>query len=582
MAKSEVVVRIAGAAGDGIASTGESFARICSRSGLHVFAYNSYQSVIRGGFVWLQVKAGERKIYSQGDNVDFLIALNQDEVNRHAPLMADGAGILFNRDRMKVPDGQLKPDVKLYPLPVKVMTAKYGSNPIMQNTVALGALTRMLDMNFDTVISVIMDTFGDKNKAVVDANIGVARAGYDHADSEWGSAGFKLKFDFTKRRPVMTGNQAIAIGAVAAGCKFYAAYPMTPASSILHWMAAHSDKCGVVVKQAEDEIAVLNMTIGAGFAGARAMCGTSGGGFALMTEAVGLASMTETPVVIVTSQRGGPSTGLPTKTEQGDLFQVLGASQGDFPKIIIAPSTVEDCYYAAAEAFNLAEKYQLPVMIMSDLYLSEHMETVSNIDFKVAIDRGLIANNDGGNGQRFKRYAFTETGVSPRSLPGMEGLIHVAASDEHDETGILISDVFTDEEMRVKIMNKRMRKMEFVLKELPPPTLYGPANAEITLVGWGSTYSVLRETVETLAEDDITANHLHIRYLWPLNGDAVTRILARSNRILDVEGNYSGQLARLIRMETSIKIENKLLKYDGEPFYPNQVVKKAKELVRSG
>ncbi|MBI2127184.1 MAG: 2-oxoacid:acceptor oxidoreductase subunit alpha [Thaumarchaeota archaeon] len=579
--KSEVVVRIAGAAGDGIASTGESFARIASRSGLHIFAYNSYQSVIRGGSVWLQVRAGDRKVYSQGDIVDFLIALNQDEVNRHAPLMSDVAGILYNSDRMKIPDGEVKPGVKLYPLPVKEMTAKYGSNPVMQNTVALGALTRMLDMNFDVVISVIKDTFGDKNKAIVDANIGVARGGYDYAGSKWGSADFKLKFDYAKRRPVMTGNQAIAMGAVAAGCKFYAAYPMTPASSILHWMAAHSDKCGVVVKQAEDEIAVLNMAIGAGFAGARAMCATSGGGFALMTEAVGLAGMTETPVVIVTSQRGGPSTGLPTKTEQGDLFQVFGASQGDFPKIIIAPSTVEDCYYATAEAFNLAEKYQLPVIIMSDLYLSEHMETISNINFKVAIDRGLMANN-GGDGQQFKRYAFTETGVSPRSLPGMEGMIHVAASDEHDETGVLISDVFTDEELRVKIMNKRMRKMEFVLKELPAPTLYGPANADITLIGWGSTYSVLRETVETLAEDDITANHLQIRYLWPFHGDAVTKLLAKSKRILDVEGNYSGQLARLIRMETGVKIENKLLKYDGEPFYPNQVVKKAKELVTSG
>jgi 2-oxoglutarate ferredoxin oxidoreductase subunit alpha len=582
MEKSEVVVRIAGAAGDGIASTGESFARIASRSGLHIFAYNSYQSVIRGGSVWLQVRASDRKAYSQGDVVDFLIALNQDEVNRHAPLMSDEAGILYNSDRMKIPDGEVKPGVKLYPLPVKEMTAKYGSNPVMQNTVALGALSRMLDMNFDIVISVIKDTFGDKNKSIVDANIGVARAGYDYADSNWGNANLKLKFDYAKRRPVMTGNQAIAMGAVAAGCKFYAAYPMTPASSILHWMAAHGDKCGVIVKQAEDEIAVLNMAIGAGFAGARAMCATSGGGFALMTEAVGLAGMTETPVVIVTSQRGGPSTGLPTKTEQGDLFQVFGASQGDFPKIIIAPSTVEDCYYATVEAFNLAERYQLPVIIMSDLYLSEHMETVSNINFKASIDRGLVANNNGGNDQQFKRYAFTETGVSPRSFPGMEGLTHVAASDEHDETGALISDVFTDEEFRVKIMNKRMRKMEFVLKELPAPALYGPADADITLVGWGSTYSVLRETAETLAEDDITANHLHIRYVWPLHGDAVTKILARSKRILDVEGNYSGQLARLIRMETGIKIENKLLKYDGEPFYPNQVVKKAKELVRIG
>ena len=581
MPKTEVVVRIAGAAGDGIASTGESFARVASRSGLHVFAYNSYQSVIRGGFVWLQVRAGDKKIYSQGDEPDFLIALNQNEANRHGQAMPSGSGILYNSDKIKIDNSVVKEGVRLYPLPIKDLTAKYGQNPVMQNTVALGALTKILKMNFDMVVSVIKDTFGDKNKAIVDANIGVAQAGYDYASSHWESIDFSPKYDYNSRRAVLTGNQAISLGAAAGGCKFYSAYPMTPATSILHWMAAHSEKCGIVVKQMEDEISVLNMTIGAGFAGARAMCGTSGGGFALMTEAVGLAAITETPVVIVTSQRGGPSTGLPTKTEQGDLFQVLGASQGDYPKIVIAPSTVEDCFYATAEAFNLAEKYQLPVILMSDLYLSEHMETVSNINFNVPIDRGLVAPPNGNNWQQFKRYAFTESGVSPRSLPGMEGMIHVAASDEHDETGALISDALTNEETRVRVMEKRMRKVQYALKELPPPKLLGPQDADITLVAWGSTYNVLRETADVLAKNGVTANHLQIRYIWPFHDGAVEKILSNAKRILDVEGNYSGQLAKLIRMETGIKIEHKLLKYDGEPFYPNQVVKKAMEVAKA-
>jgi len=581
VAQTEVVVIIAGAAGDGIASTGESFARVASRSGLHVFAYNSYQSVIRGGSVWLQVRAGDKKIYSQGDEADFLIALNQDEANRHGPVMPSGSGIFYNSDKIKIDNSMVKQGVKLRPLPIKDLTAKYGQNPVMQNTVALGALTKILKMNFDMVVSVIKDTFGDKNKAIVDANIGVAQAGYDYASSHWESIDFSPKYDYDSRRPVLTGNQAISLGAAAGGCKFYSAYPMTPATSILHWMAAHSEKHGIVVKQMEDEISVLNMAIGAGFAGARAMCGTSGGGFSLMTEAVGLAAMTETPVVIVTSQRGGPSTGLPTKTEQGDLFQVLGASQGDYPKIVIAPSTVEDCFYATAEALNLAEKYQLPVILMSDLYLSEHMETVSNINFKVAIDRGLIATPNGNNGHQFKRYAFTENGVSPRSLPGMEGMIHVAASDEHDETGALISDALTNEETRVRIMDKRMRKIQYAFKELPPPKLLGPRDADITLVGWGSTYNVLTETVDVLARNGITANHLHIRYMWPFHDETVEKVLSTAKRVLDVEVNYSGQLAKLIRMETGIKIEHKLLKYDGEPFYPNQVVKRAMEVAKA-
>ena len=578
--KSEVVVRTAGAAGDGIAATGETFAKVCSRSGLHVFAYNSYQSVIRGGFVWLQVRAGRTKVQSHGAGTDFLIALNSRELERHANDVVKGGGILYNKDKIKPKPGLIRDDITQYPLPVLDITSKHGKNPILQNTVALGALVKILKIDFSVLSGVLSDTFGSRKKAALEANLAVSQAGYEYAET-FETVDFALDLDYNTRRPVMTGNQALALGAVAAGCKFYAAYPMTPASSILHWLAATSTRTGILVKQAEDEIAVLNMAIGAAFAGVRSMVGTSGGGFSLMSEAIGLAGQTETPVVIISSQRGGPSTGLPTKTEQADLFQALGASQGDYPKIVLAPSTVEDCFSLIVEAFNLAEKFQVPVIVLSDLYLSEHMESLDGIDLDFSIERGEFAKPDVGSTDSkngFKRYAFTESGVSPRSFPGRAGTVFQASSDEHDDAANIISDVFTDEEMRTRMFQKRMRKMERILPELAPPRLEGKNAADLTLIGWGSTYGMIREAVSALGEEGMTLNHLHIKYMLPFHAKQVKEILESCRNTLTIESNYTGQLSRLIRMETGFDIKHQLLKYDGEPFYPGQIITKVREV----
>jgi len=578
--KSEVVVRTAGAAGDGIAATGESFAKVCSRSGLHVFAYNSYQSVIRGGFVWLQVRAGRTKVQSHGAGTDFLIALNSRELERHANDVVKGGGILYNKDKVKPKPGLIRDDITQYALPVLDITAKHGKNPILQNTVALGALVKILKIDFSVLSGVLSDTFGSRKKAALEANLAVSQAGYEYAET-FETVDFALDLDYNTRRPIMTGNQALALGAVAAGCKFYAAYPMTPASSILHWLAATSTRTGILVKQAEDEIAVLNMAIGAAFAGVRSMVGTSGGGFSLMSEAIGLAGQTETPVVIISSQRGGPSTGLPTKTEQADLFQALGASQGDYPKIVLAPSTVDDCFSSIVEAFNLAEKFQVPVIVLSDLYLSEHMESLDGIDLDFCIERGEFAKPDVGSTDSkngFKRYAFTESGVSPRSFPGRAGTVFQASSDEHDDAANIISDVFTDEEMRTRMFQKRMRKMERILPELTPPRLEGKQDADLTLIGWGSTYGMIKEAISTLGKEGMTLNHLHIKYMLPFHAKQVKEILESCRNTLTIESNYTGQLSRLIRMETGFDIKHQLLKYDGEPFYPGQIITKVREV----
>src|SRR5438477_10853082 len=475
MKRKTVSVWVGGAAGDGIASVGESLAKIFARNGLQVFAYNSYQSVIRGGHVWWQMRAGAEKVYTQPENCHLLIALNQDTIDQHALGVESGGGILFNADRLQVRPEHLANGAQNMGLPM----SKLAKLPIMQNTVATGAFMFLTDLPLASLEKALEERFGKKKPEVVQPNIEAARAGFEYAKQNWKSLGLGLELS-KKQRLVMTGNQAIAVGALAANCKFFSAYPMTPASSIMHFLAPNGPKFGMVMKQCEDEIASMNMAVGAGQTGTRSMTATSGGGFSLMTEAVGLAGMLETPAVVVNVQRGGPSTGLPTKTEQGDLFQVLGASQGEYPRIILAPGTIEDAYYTTADAFNLADKYQCPVLILSDLLLSEHTETVDHLNLNVKVDRGEIITEWTGNG--YKRYEDTPTGISPRALPGTRGTIYVSASDEHDERGVVISDVFTDPPTRKKMMEKRMRKIEFARAELAklyPPKLEGSPDAEV-------------------------------------------------------------------------------------------------------
>ncbi len=579
--KRDVIVGIGGAAGDGLDKSGDTIAKTCSRLGLYVTAYNSYQSVIRGGHIWLRVRIAEKKVSSHGDHLNVLIALNQDAIERHAREVEPGGAVIYNGDKLTCDSTLISSQVLPVPLPIKELTKSFGRlPPIMQNTVALGALLYLLGLEFDMAASVLADTFKHKGEAVVEQNVQVARAGYDYAKDISVPLGYD--WDYTRiKRPFITGNEALALGAVAAGCKFYSAYPMTPASSILHWMAAHGAKCGVVVKQCEDELAVVNIAIGAGHAGVRAMCGTSGGGFALMTEAIGQAGMIEAPLVIIEVQRGGPSTGIPTKTEQADLNQVFGASQGDYPRVIIAPTDTTDCYYTAVEAHNLAEKYQLPVTIISDLLLSEHPETIEAGALRndVPIERGEIVSDWSDEKGQFKRYAFTRSGVSPRALPGSEGAMYVAATDDHDEEGVVISDVFTNPPMRRKIQEKRMHKLDKVLQELTPPKLEGPPDAEVTLIGWGSSKGVISEAIALLAEQGIRANHLQIKYLYPFQASEVSEILRGTKRTVCVECNYTGQFARHLRAETGFGVNDLILKYDGEPFEPHHILEQLRAIL---
>jgi 2-oxoglutarate/2-oxoacid ferredoxin oxidoreductase subunit alpha len=570
----DLAIGIGGAAGQGIATPGDILARIFVRRGLHLNTYNAYQSIVRGGHIFLTLRASERPIQTTGDKLDLLITLNQDTMDRHLHLMRQGSVVLYNAD--KIEPGVAAEGVQLCPFSVKDLAPKVKGD-LVQNTIALAAALKLIGIEFGILEDILTLQFQRKGQAAVDENVGVARTGYDYAAAHYQSFGFTLP-ESSRPLAFVDGNSALAMGGAAAGVRFYCAYPMSPSTGVLHWMARHARQLGIMVRQVEDELGVINMAIGAAHTGARAMCATSGGGFALMTEALGAASMMEIPLVCIDVQRAGPATGVPTKTEQGDLWQALGAGQGDYPRIIVAPTTIPDCFQTVPELFNLVDRFQCPGIILSDLLISEGRSSIDpdELDFEVPIDRGDVIGLNGHTPQAldgYKRYEFTDSGISPRAVPGTPGFVHVVASDEHDEEGGLISDEFTNPHKRQAMHEKRMHKMSGVLAHIQPPALFGPADADVTLLGWGSTEGVIREAIEKLAaEEHIVANNLQIKWLVPLHVDAIMAQLSRSKRVIIVENNYSGQFARYLRSETSFVPEGHIRKYDGEPFMPHHIV----------
>jgi len=573
-------IGIAGAAGQGVATPGDIFAKIFSRRGLNLNAYNAYQSIIRGGHTFLTIRTGAEKITNMGDRIDLLIPLNQDSMDRHLRLLTAGAACIYNADTIQ--PGAAAAGVQLCPLPVSKL-ADITRNKVAQNTLAIGAGLHMMGIGFPALEQVLQEQFRKKGETMVAENIGVARAGYDYAAAHF--TAFVNPLPKTENRyAILSGNIAMAMGGAAAGVKFYCAYPMSPSTGVLHWMAAHARKAGIMVRQVEDEIGVINMTIGAAHAGVRAMCATSGGGFALMSEGLGMSAMIETPVVVINCQRAGPSTGVPTKTEQGDLWQMLGAAFGDYPRVIAAPLDIGDCFQLIPEMFNIVDRFQCPGLVLCDLLLSEGRLSVDpkDLDFGPAIDRGELITSNGTSSRvatdgDYKRYKITESGISPRAVPGVPGHVHTVATDEHQEDGILISDEFTDPTKRRAMMEKRMRKMVGIEAAVPRPVLSGRPDAGVTLIGWGSTKGVIEEACEILCEQGISANQLQIRWLVPLHGEAILEILQGSRHTIIVENNYSGQFARYLRSETSFVPNGHIRKYDGEPFMPHHIVEAVKE-----
>lgn len=570
----DLAIAIGGAAGQGIATPGDILARIFARRGLHLNTYNAYQSIVRGGHIFLTLRASDQPVLSTGDKLDMLITLNQDTMDRHLKLMGSGSVVLYNSD--KIEPGAVGSGVQLCPFSVKELAPGVRGD-LVQNTISLAVALNLIGAEFTILEDILVLQFQRKGQAVLDENVAVARAGYECAGAHFKPLPFVLP-DTGKPLAFVDGNSMLAMGGAAAGVRFYCAYPMSPSTGVLHWMARHARQLGIMVRQVEDEIGTINMAIGAAHTGCRAMCATSGGGFALMTEALGAAAMMEIPVVCIDVQRAGPATGVPTKTEQGDLWQVLGAGQGDYPRIVVAPTSTLDCFRTVPELFNLVDRLQCPGIILSDLLLSEGRSSVdpAELDFNVRIDRGEVIGRNGHTTEPnggYKRYDLTDSGISPRALPGTPGYVHVVATDEHDDEGGLISDEYTNPNKRQAMHEKRMRKMQEVLSAIEPPKLFGPSDAEVTLVGWGSTQGVILEAIENLAaKEGVFANSLQIKWLVPLHADAIVELLSKSKRVIIVENNYSGQFARYLRSETSFVADGHIRKYDGEPFMPHHIV----------
>ena len=554
---------VGGEAGQGVQSVGFLLAKVFARGGYHIFADQDYESRVRGGHNFFRVRVSEGKVAAIAEDVDILIALNRDSIELHQPEMVTQGIIIFDGEKIKGVSGN---SGSLLSIPLEKLAEEKAGDKLMINTVALGAALAAVKYDLNILNTVLVDRFGKGE--VAERNIAAAKAGYDYVQSEHKGNVRKLKPLSETKRMLVNGNEAISLGAIAAGCKFMAAYPMTPASSIMEYMAAKSKDLDLVMVHAEDEIAAINMAIGAAYAGVRAMTATSGSGLCLMVEGIGLAGITETPVVIIDGQRPGPAVGLPTRTEQGDLQFVLHAHHGDFPRAVLAPATIEDAFWVTVNAFNWAERYQLPVIILTDHHLASSYATVEPLDLsQVTIDRGMLFSEKEDDPLEYMRHRVTKSGISPRAFPGLGKALVVTDCDEHDEEGHLTEDAGE----RTAQVQKRLRKLLPLKKEISTPQKYGPRKAETTLIGWGSTYGAIHEAVDILRKENASVNMLHLDELWPFPAKAVADAVSKARNSYAIENNATGQLARLIKAETGYAVSGRILKYDGRPFTPADI-----------
>lgn len=576
--------KVGGEQGTGIDSAGEILATVCNRLGYHIYGYREFSSRIMGGHSNYKIRIGTEPIGSTTDELHLLVAIDQETIDRNAwELVPGGLVIADEAIAPKLPEGCRG---ALLSMPIGEWASEIG-NPLVRNVIFLGITAYIFGLPLEGFNQVIEELWGRKGEEVVAQNKAALLRGYNHAAEHVLTRDFVLAPADGKERLLMMGNEAVALGAIAAGCRFMAAYPITPASEIMEWLQKHMPKFGGVVVQAEDEIAAMAMCIGASFAGARVLTATSGPGLSLKQENLGLAHTAELPVVIVDTQRGGPSTGMPTKHEQSDLFAMLYGTHGDTPRIVLAPSTAEECFYDTIRAFNLADKYQMPVYLALDLSLALNKQTVEPFDLsKVQIDRGEIVPTETllalAKGEGFKRYRITESGISPRSLPGQPRGQYLATGVEHDEYG----KVSEDPNNRVEMMKKRFRKVEG-LKE-KGVAVYGEPTSEVLLIGFGATRGPLDEARAQLRAADINVTHAQVRMLAPFPAEELADLIEGAKHVLVVESNFSAQLTQLIKIHVGDVLASRptsrglnhvasLLKYNGKPFLPSEIVARAEE-----
>lgn len=574
--------KVGGEQGAGIDSTGEIFAWTLHRLGYYAFAYRHFMSRIKGGHTNYKIRVTDRPTGHHGDDVHILVAFDQETVKVNWHEVVDGGIVIADATTAEqVPIDNRR--VNLFNIPLTGLAKEAGS-AIMKNMVAIGVTAAIVGLSPEDFLTVIEDRFARKGAEVVESNLNAVRKGFEYYNERFNTRQ-SLPPKPEKIDPnhlYISGNEAVALGALAGGCRVLAQYPITPATEVMYWLVKHLPEYGGVVVQAEDEISAVNMALGANYAGTRAMTCTSGPGFSLMMEALGLSGMSETPLVVIDVQRSGPSTGLPTKTEQSDLFEALYGSHGEFPRIVLAPTSVEECFEYAVHAFNLAETYQCPVIVASDLYMGMSKCSTDRLDTgNIVIERGKLLEDrdlEGVTRGTFKRYEVTKDGISPRAVPGQKGGRFIALGNEHDELGFEMED----QEMRRLQMDKRARKFD-QFHELRGATCEGPVDADLTLVGFGSTKGVIAEAREVLERQGLRVAHVHLNVLSPFPFAAIREHVEKSGTLLTVEVNSTGQLAELLRLRLGHhgKIDS-CLKYDGDPILVSDILRRVNEVIKVG
>lgn len=572
---SQLSWKIGGQQGEGVESTDRIFSTALNRLGYFLYGYRHFSSRIKGGHTNNKIRISTKPIRSISDDLDILVAFDQETIDLNAHELGNTGVIVADaKFNPTLPEGV---KARLFPVPITAIAEELGTS-LFKNMAASGASWALLGLPVEVFNKAVEEEYGRKGAAIVEKNIEAVRKGAEFVLELAGGPIPELQLEPADglEKMFIIGNDAIALGAVAAGCRFMPAYPITPASEIMEYLTKTLPKYGGAVIQTEDEIAAVTMAIGAGYGGVRAMTASAGPGLSLMTEAIGLAGITETPVVIVDTQRGGPSTGLPTKQEQSDLNAMIYGTHGEIPKIVLSPSTIEECFYDTIEAFNLAEKYQCPVILLTDLQLSLGKQSSELLDYdKIVIDRGRLVTEAPSlpENQLFKRYEFSEDGVSPRIIPGVKNGIHHVTGVEHDQFGRPSESPVN----RKQMMDKRMEKMKHV-KVTNPILVDAPVeNPDLLIIGMGSTGGTIDEARTRLSADGIATNHVTVRLMHPFPVEELKPLIDKAKTVVVVENNATGQLANLIKLNIGNhdKIKN-LLKYNGNPFLPAEIHEECK------
>ncbi len=571
MILNNIEVMFGGQAGDGSLTTGDLIAVVFKRMGLEVYTYKDFPSRIRGGHTNYVIRAGTHANYGMADAVDCLVAFDLEAVQLHIEEMRPGGFVIFDSTSEALTDDLRREDVTYYEVPLGKLAKEVLGLEIVRNTISLGVIGKLVGMDPQTVRDEVTAVYKRKGEKVVNLNIRAIETGENYVAEHYGDkpSGYGLTKAEDGDRLIMMGNDAIGYGALTAGCRFMAGYPITPATDVLEWMAKYAPKYGGVVVQAEDELAAINMIIGAAFAGTRSMTATSGPGISLMTEGIGLAGSIEVPIVIVECARAGPSTGLPTKTEQSNLNHLIFGGHGEIPRVVLAPGTIEDSFYITIDAFNIAEKYQCPVFVLSEQALCQSKATLPRLDFEnLSVDRGKLVLDPVVFGE-YKRYAFTDDGVSPRVIPGVEGGMHLVPGSEHNDGGVITENARN----RKRMMEKRMGKLVAMKPDLPKANVFGHPEAGIAIIGYGSNRGPIMEAVDRFAAAGVATRFLQLRTLWPFPEEELQAFIKDAEHIFIVENSYTGQLARLIKVVVGpLAHMHSVLKYNGKPFRPIEII----------